>query len=61
MVCYFLIPLSFVIENPLETNATLNSTLSLIYLGVVATGGAWLLRFKILTEHGSYFQVKLLI
>jgi len=52
----FLIPLSFVIENPFETNATLNSTLSLIYLGVVATGGAWLLRFKILTEHGLVFQ-----
>tara|TARA_B100001559_G_C16486104_1_gene616120 strand:+ start:977 stop:1870 length:894 start_codon:yes stop_codon:yes gene_type:complete len=52
----FLIPLSFIIENPFETNASINSTLSLIYLGVVATGGAWLLRFKILTEHGLVFQ-----
>ena len=52
----FLIPLSFLIESPLQTNASLNSNLSLIYLGVVATGGAWLLRFKILTEHGLVFQ-----
>jgi len=30
----------------------------IIYLGVVATGVAWLLRFKILTENGIVFQTQ---
>ncbi|MDC0344197.1 DMT family transporter [Pelagibacteraceae bacterium] len=52
----FLIPLSFLFESPLDTNFSLVPTLSLIYLGVIATGGAWLLRFKILTQNGLVFQ-----
>ena len=31
-------------------------TLSLIYLGVVPTAGAWLLRFYILRKNGLVFQ-----
>ena len=52
----FLTPLSFLFESPFDTNFSLAPTLSLIYLGVIATGGAWLLRFKILTQNGLVFQ-----
>ena len=54
----FLIPLSFFIENPLETSVTLASAASIVYLGVVATGIAWLLRFRILTVNGLVFQTQ---
>ena len=41
----FLIPLSFIIEKPWNLDIGIIPTLSLIYLGVVPTAGAWLLRF----------------
>ena len=53
-----LLPLSFILETPLESDPTLESTLSLIYLGVVATGFAWWLRFKILAKNGIVFQTQ---
>ena len=53
-----LLPLSLLLERPWELSPNLMSTLSLIYLGVVATGVAWLLRFKILTENGIVFQTQ---
>ena len=54
----FLLPLSFVFEEPLSSTPTLYSFLSLIYLGVVATGFAWWLRFKILAKNGLVFQTQ---
>jgi len=53
-----LLPLSFIFENPLESTPTLESTLSLIYLGVIATGFAWWLRFRILSKNGIVFQTQ---
>jgi len=53
-----LLPLSFMFEDPLNSTPTLESTLSLIYLGVVATGFAWWLRFKILSNNGIVFQTQ---
>ena len=53
-----LLPLSFIFENPLKSTPTLESTLSLIYLGVVATGFAWWLRFKLLSNNGIVFQTQ---
>jgi len=53
-----LLPLSFVFEDPFKSNPTLESTLSLVYLGVVATGFAWWLRFKILSKNGIVFQTQ---
>ena len=50
--------MSFIFENPLAANPTLGSTLSLLYLGVVATGFAWLIRFRILTVNGLVFQTQ---
>jgi len=54
----FLLPLSFVFEEPLSSTPTVYSFLSLIYLGVVATGFAWWLRFKILAKNGLVFQTQ---
>jgi len=53
-----LLPLSFILEAPFKSTPTLESTLSLIYLGVVATGFAWWLRFKILSKNGIVFQTQ---
>ena len=54
----FLLPFSLIIETPWESSPSLASTLSLLYLGVVATGFAWLIRFRILTINGLVFQTQ---
>jgi len=54
----FLLPLSIFIETPWELSPSLESTLALLYLGVVATGLAWLIRFRILTVNGLVFQTQ---
>ena len=54
----FLLPFSLILEAPWNSNPTLQSTLSLLYLGVVATGLAWLIRFRILTVNGLVFQTQ---
>ena len=54
----FLLPLSVLFEQPWSSSPTLESTLSLLYLGVVATGLAWLIRFRILTVNGLVFQTQ---
>ena len=51
-----LIPLSSFIEQPWNLNPRLDSTISVIYLGLVSTGLAWLLRFRILVRNGLIFQ-----
>ena len=51
-----LIPLSILIEQPWDLNPRLDSTISVIYLGLVSTGLAWLLRFRILVKNGLIFQ-----
>ena len=54
----FLLPMSFIFEAPWSIEPSLASTLSLLYLGVVATGLAWLIRFRILTVNGLVFQTQ---
>ena len=54
----FLLPMSFIFEAPWSIEPSLASTLSLLYLGVVATGLAWLIRFRILTVNGLVFKLK---
>ena len=51
-----LIPLVSFIEQPWELDPRLDSTISVIYLGLVSTGIAWLLRFRILVNNGLIFQ-----
>jgi len=51
-----LIPLVSFIEQPWNLHPRLDSTISIIYLGFVSTGIAWLLRFRILINNGLIFQ-----
>jgi len=51
-----LIPLVSFIEQPWSAVPRLDSTISVIYLGLVSTGLAWLLRFRILVKNGLIFQ-----
>ena len=53
-----LLPISLIIEQPWNLSPRLDSTLSLIYLGVFSTGIAWLLRFYILKHNGLVFQAQ---
>ncbi len=54
----FLLPLSIFFETPWKLTPSVESTLALLYLGVVATGLAWLIRFRILTVNGLVFQTQ---
>ena len=51
-----LISLASFIEKPWNLNPSIESTISIIYLGIVSTGLAWLLRFRILKNNGLIFQ-----
>ena len=51
-----LVPLASFIEQPWNLHPSMNSTISLIYLGIVSTGLAWLLRFRVLKNNGLIFQ-----
>ena len=51
-----LFPLVVLIEQPWESIPRTDSLISVIYLGIVPTGIAWLLRFRILTQNGLIFQ-----
>ena len=53
-----MLPVSLFIEEPWNLSPRLDSTLSLIYLGVFSTGIAWLLRFYILKHNGLVFQAQ---
>ena len=51
-----LVPLVSFIEKPWNTIPSVESSISVIYLGLVSTGLAWLLRFRILKNNGLIFQ-----
>ena len=51
-----ILPISIIFEQPWTFTPRLDSTLSLIYLGIFPTGIAWLLRFMILKNNGVVFQ-----
>ena len=53
-----LMPVALFFEQPWHLNPRLDSTLSLIYLGIFSTGIAWLLRFYILKHNGLVFQAQ---
>ena len=53
-----LFPISMFIEQPWNLSPRMDSTISLIYLGVFSTGIAWLLRFYILKNNGLVFQAQ---
>ena len=51
-----MIPIVCFVEQPWNITPRLDSTISVIYLGLISTGLAWLLRFKILINNGLIFQ-----
>ena len=51
-----LLPLTLVFEQPWNNIPSTISVISVIYLGLVSTGLAWLLRFSILKKNGLIFQ-----
>ena len=51
-----LMPFVYFIEKPWNSVPSIESTISVVYLGMVSTGVAWLLRFKILKDNGLIFQ-----
>ena len=51
-----LIPFVVLIEQPWNIIPRIESIISVIYLGLVSTGIAWLLRFRILVKNGLIFQ-----
>ena len=53
-----LLPISLFFEQPWNLTPRLDSTISLIYLGIFSTGIAWLLRFYILKHNGLVFQAQ---
>jgi len=53
-----LIPLVSFIEQPWQVIPRVDSLISVIYLGIVPTGIAWLLRFRILKNNGLIFQAQ---
>ena len=53
-----ILPITIFIEQPWNLNPRLDSTISLIYLGIFPTGIAWLLRFRILKKNGLVFQAQ---
>ena len=54
----FLIPITAYTEQPWNLTPSTASTISVIYLGIFATGIAWLLRFRILKNNGLVFQAQ---
>ena len=53
-----LIPIVAYTEQPWNLKPRLDSTISLIYLGIFSTGIAWLMRFRILKNNGLVFQAQ---
>jgi drug/metabolite transporter (DMT)-like permease len=51
-----LLPLVLLIEKPWNTIPSIESSISVVYLGLFSTGLAWLLRFRILKNNGLIFQ-----
>ncbi len=51
-----LLPLTMIFEQPWNSTPSVLSVISVVYLGLVSTGLAWLLRFSILKKNGLIFQ-----
>ena len=52
----YMVPLAFLLENPIPAEAGATSLLSLVYLGVIATALAVTVRFTIIRANGAVFM-----
>jgi len=58
IITYFNPSEVFMFANDLHFSHRIDSTLSIIYLGTIPTGVAWLIRFRILKNNGLVFQAQ---
>jgi len=56
--CLYMIPLAFLLENPLPETVSITSIFSMVYLGVVATALAITVRFTIIRANGAVFMAQ---
>lgn len=54
--CVYMIPLAFILENPLPANVNPASIIALAYMGVVATAFGMTMRFFIIRANGAVFM-----
>ncbi len=54
--CLYMIPLAFLLENPLPAEVNASSVIALVYLGVIGTALAFTLRFFIIRANGAVFM-----
>ena len=54
--CIYMIPLAFILEDPLPEKVTTASVIALLYMGVVATALGMTIRFYIIRANGAIFM-----
>ncbi len=54
----YMVPLAFLLENPLPADVSITSLLSLVYLGIIATALAVTIRFTIIRANGAVFMAQ---
>jgi drug/metabolite transporter (DMT)-like permease len=54
--CVYMVPLAFILENPLPQNVATSSVIALLYMGVVATAFGMTMRFFIIRANGAVFM-----
>lgn len=54
--CLYMVPLAFVLEDPLPDNVDPSSIVALVYLGVIATALGFTVRFFIIRANGAVFM-----
>ena len=54
--CVYMIPLAFILENPLPQDVATSSVIALLYMGVVATAFGMTMRFFIIRANGAVFM-----
>ncbi len=54
--CLYLVPLAFLLEDPLPAGVATSSIVALVYLGVMATALGFTLRFFIIRANGAVFM-----
>ena len=56
--CLYMIPLAFLLENPLPEKVGMTSVLSILYLGVIASALAMTIRFSVIRANGAVFMAQ---
>jgi drug/metabolite transporter (DMT)-like permease len=54
----YMVPLAFLLENPLPEKVEMTSVLSILYLGVIASALAMTIRFSVIRANGAVFMAQ---